>query len=275
VRVVDYTMLFDRTYELLARSRWVVRAAVHARGIASAVIGKRLAPTTLADRNGEYRLLRELGGSTRVVVDVGANVGDWSAAAMGCWQELERVLCFEPGEWAAERLERRFADDDRVTVIRRALSDAPEELRFWEEPSGGTMSSVVAGYSGVDSVARTVAATTLDAELSALEVDRVDVLKIDTEGFDLRVLRGASGMLSNGKIDVVQFEYSSAWQDAGCTLREAYTLLEGAGLRVLAITPRGLRAFRADAISELFVYANFVGLSPSRAKRFAHVPPPW
>jgi FkbM family methyltransferase len=250
------TTLLDRSYELLARSRWVVRAAVRARGITSAVIGKRLAPTTMADQNGEYQLLSELGDHASVVVDVGANVGDWSAVAL-------------------ERLERRFGQDDRVAVIRRALSDDPGELRFWEEPSGGTMSSVVAGYSSVDSMVRTVPVTTLDAELSALGVDRVDVLKVDTEGFDLRVLRGARGLLSGGKIDVVQFEYSDAWQDAGCTLREAYALLEGAGLRVLAITPHGLRAFAADAISELFVYANFVALAPSQAERFAHVPALW
>jgi FkbM family methyltransferase len=272
---VNNTLLLDRAYELLARSRWVVRGAVRTRGITDAVIGKRVAPNTLAERNGEYRFLRELGGNPRVAVDVGANVGDWTATALEQWPTLERVLCFEPGEQAAGRLAQRYEADDRVNVIRRLLSDAPGGLLFWEEPASGTMSSVVAGYSGADSVARTVAATTLDAELASRGIEHVDVLKVDTEGFDLHVLRGAGELLANGQIDVVQFEYSSAWQEAGSTLREAYALLEAAGLHVFAITRDGLRTFPADTLSELFMYANFAGLAPRYAEHFAPVPPLW
>jgi FkbM family methyltransferase len=272
---MNSTQLLDRTYEALARSRWAVRAAVRARGIASAVVGKRLAPSTLAERNGEYRLLGELPDGVRTVVDVGANVGDWSAAAMRRWPGLELIVCFEPGTTAADELERRLGADARLRVVRRALSDSPTQLTFWEEPSGGTMSSGVPGHSGSASVARRVEASTLDAELSRLGVERVDVLKIDAEGLDLHVLRGAQRTLAGGLVEVVQFEYNDAWQQAGSTLREAYSLLAHAGYRTLLLTPSGLREFPLEATTELFTYANFVALPPRQLARFEPVLPVW
>jgi FkbM family methyltransferase len=267
--------LIDTTYGLLARSRWAVRAAVHGRGITTALVAKRMAPSTLPEQNGEYQLLSELRGGARVILDVGANVGDWSAVALERWPELERVVCFEPGVAASERLERRFSEDPRVTVVRHPLTDRAGTLTFWEEPDGGTMSSAVAGYGSAGAVARTLEATTLDAELDRLELAHVDMLKIDAEGLDLNVLRGASDALESGRIDVVQFEYSDAWQEVGGTLREAYSLLEESGYRVLMVTPKGLRVLPLGATSELFVYANFVALAPGRQAPFEHVPTSW
>ena len=212
---VGAARLLDTAYSLFARSRWAVRAALHGRGIATALVAKRMAPTTLPEQNGEHQLLRELRGDARVILDVGANVGDWSAVVIERWPQLERIVCFEPGVAASERLERRFGEDPRVTVVRSFLTDRAATLTFWEEPNGGTMSSAVAGYGGPGAVARTLEGTTLDAELERLGLSHVDILKVDAEGLDLRVLRGASAALKAGRIDVVQFEYSDAWQEVG------------------------------------------------------------
>lgn len=262
------TALIDRFYALLASSRLVVRAAVHLRGIATAVLGKRLAPTTRPEVNGEHWLLMHLGADVRVVVDVGANVGDWSATAARVWPKLERIVCFEPVEWAAAELEGRLGGDSRVTIVRSALAERAGTLTFWKEPMGGTMSSAVPGSSAAEAVQSIVGATTLDDELKRLGVEQVDVLKIDAEGFDLHVLRGASSMLAEQRVEVVQFEYGDAWQRAGSTLRAAYGLLADAGYRTLLLTPDGLREFPLESTSELYMYANFVALSPRFAARF-------
>jgi len=272
---MPFIKLIDRTYDLLARSRAVTRAAVHARGIASAVLSKRMAPTTLASQNGEYRLLRELSLDARVVVDVGANVGEWSETALHLWPQLERLICFEPVAWAADELERRLGSDSRVALVRRPVTDRPRTLTFWEEPVGGTMSSGVAGHSGSGAVPRSVEATTIDDELGRLGVERVDFLKIDAEGLDLHVMRGAARMLQAQLVDVVQFEYSVAWQDVGSTLRAAYALLTDAGYRVLLVTPDGLSEFPLNSTSELFTYANFIGLSPRLRAHVEIVPAIW
>lgn len=269
------TDLIDRSYSIMARSRLLVRAAVRVRGIATAVLGKRLAPSTLPGENGEHWLLGQLGDEVRVVVDVGANVGDWSAAALQSWPGLERLVCFEPVGWAARELESRLGGDSRLTLVRRALTDHAGALALWEEPVGGTMSSAVAGVSGSQAVCVTVEAAILDEELERLGLERIDVLKVDAEGMDLHVLRGAARTLEEQRVDVVQFEYGAAWQHAGSTLHAAYDLLGSAGYRTLVLTPRGLCEFPLASMSELYVYANFVALSPRAAARFAGADAVW
>jgi FkbM family methyltransferase len=265
----------DHLYARLARSRTVTRAALHARGISSALLAKRLAPTTLPEGNGEYRLLDELGSGLEVVVDVGANVGDWAEQALRRWPALQRLVCFEPVAWAAERLERRIGSDPRVTLVQSAVSDEAGTLTMWSEGVGGTMSSAVSGYSAESSQATEVRAVTLDGELGRLGIEHVDFLKIDAEGFDLHALRGARQALEQQRIDVIQFEYGASWHGAGSTLAEAFALLGGVGYTALAITPDGLRSFPLDWSSELFMYANFAGLSPRIASRFGPAPPVW
>jgi hypothetical protein len=95
------------------------------------------------------------------------------------------------------------------------------------------------------------------------------------EGFDLHVLRGAAATLRAQRIGAVQFEYGDSWQNAGSTLRAAWALLTDAGYRVFLITPDGLRRFEPDATTELYTYANFVGLSAELSKRFDPAAPIW
>ena len=61
------------------------------------------------------------------------------------------------------------------------------------------------------SPARRVPVTTVDNELSARGWQDVDFLKIDTEGYDLNVLLGASDLLARKGVKVVQFEYNATW----------------------------------------------------------------
>lgn len=268
------TELIDRIYGLLARSRAIARLAVHTRGISTAVLGKRLAPTTLPSQNGEYWLLEQM-RDVRVAIDAGANVGEWSEQATRSWPKLELLICFEPVPWAAEELERRLGSDARVELVPRALSDHRGTLTIWQEPVGGTMSSAVAGYSADTATAVSATVVTLDEELEQRGIERVDFLKIDVEGLDLHVLRGAAGALQAQRIDVLQFEYSEAWQRAGSTLRAAYALLADAGYRTLLVTPGGLRDFPLEAMTELYAYANFVAFSPKLASRFEPVDAIW
>jgi FkbM family methyltransferase len=53
-----------------------------------------------------------------------------------------------------------------------------------------------------------VQCTTLDAYCARSKIERIDVLKIDTEGFDLKVLQGSSVMLQKHAIKFVYFEFN-------------------------------------------------------------------
>jgi FkbM family methyltransferase len=119
-------------------------------------------------------------------VDVGANVGLYAVAA-GRRVRRGQVIAFEPDPGNATLLRRNIAlnrVDDAVEVRQLALGAERGELRFRSEQQ----------RSGVDpNGAVLVPVSTLDSEVTV----RVDVLKIDVEGFEGEVIAGAVGVLTD------------------------------------------------------------------------------
>jgi hypothetical protein len=89
---------------------------------------------------------------------------------------------------------------------------------------------------------------TIDKEIETRFLGHVDMLKIDTEGYDLHVLRGARSSLGNKVFHIVQIDYNSPWAYANSILHEAIELLTECGYQLLllrsgssgAIQPRDL-----------------------------------
>ena len=145
-----------------------------------------------------------------LVFDVGANVGDYTAAVLDAFSDpTSRVICFEPQRELQEALKVRFGASEMVRVVGVALSDSSGEATLW----GPEIDSGMASLHERDlrhvrlemSAQETVVTATLDEYCSEHAVDHVNLLKIDTEGHELTVLRGARRMLE-GRIGYIQFE---------------------------------------------------------------------
>jgi hypothetical protein len=79
--------------------------------------------------------------------------------------------------------------------------------------------------------------TTLDSYCNQQRIERIDVLKIDTEGYDLYVLRGSTQMLAKGAIRFVYVEFNdlNSWGGTtGGALLPIDELLRGYGFRFIA-----------------------------------------
>jgi hypothetical protein len=109
----------------------------------------------------------------------------------------------------------------------------------------------------------------LDDEIAAAGWSGIDFLKIDAEGYDLRVLTGARGLLEQQRVGIVQFEYNRSWQLAGDTLFSAMKLLKDCGYEVFVLKRDGLYTLNYALYEEYFEYSNFVALST----RFADLKP--
>ncbi len=137
----------------------------------------------------ERALLRAALPPDGVFVDIGANVGIYALTAACAPGFAGRVLAFEPNPVALARLRGNIAlndADDRIEVLPFALADAEGEVTLHLDPAnlgGGSIERAGAGGGGV-----TVAARPLAAVLAERGVARIDVLKIDVEGAEHRVL---------------------------------------------------------------------------------------
>lgn len=185
--------------------------------------------------NGEYWLLSQLtdhANSGGVFLDVGANVGEWSlhALAVAASANLRiRVFAFEPCSATRDMLRQALRTSENVEVVPVALAAAEGEADFFSRGAGMGTNSL---HEVSGPASERVRLTTLDRFLEERDIDRVTVLKIDTEGFDFEVMKGADHALTHGRIDLVQFEYNWRWLLNKASLREVFHFVKGKPYRV-------------------------------------------
>ncbi|HXF78962.1 MAG TPA: FkbM family methyltransferase [Usitatibacter sp.] len=157
--------------------------------------------------NGEHRVLRTLAAfAPRVLVDVGANVGEWSLAAARLCPSAT-VHAFEVSPITFETLAANTAGEPRITCHAAGLGESAGEVKLRHYDSAPALTTA-SGYPHAlpfrEIVARVAAG---DEEAARLGIGHIDLLKIDVEGMEEQVLRGFGRLLASRSIDLVQFEY--------------------------------------------------------------------
>jgi FkbM family methyltransferase len=153
-------------------------------------------------------------------IDVGANHGDFTATLLAVLP-APRIHAFEPAPATFARLSQRYASDSRVKLTQAGLGDKPGDfsLQIFDNGALNSFLPLAAGAAGVFGTAaqgqESVPVITLDAYAARQGLGRLDLLKIDTQGFELRVLQGALGLLQAGRIRSVLLElnFMSLYQD--------------------------------------------------------------
>jgi FkbM family methyltransferase len=232
--------------------------------------------------NGEHALQRcviglaEPGASVHVI-DVGANVGQWSVALISAARQAGRLSdiklhAFEPSSYTYQRMSEAL-DGCGVAMFQAGLSDRIGYATLHVAAPGAGINSLHRAHGQEEGLGtEQVAVTTLDEHARENNLDSVALVKIDTEGHDLAVLRGASGLLARQRIAAVQFEYNLRWIYGRSFLRDAFELLEPLGYRIGKLTPRGVEFYPCwDADLETFVEGNYVACTAWMAERLPAV----
>lgn len=144
------------------------------------------------------------------VVDAGANVGFYTALAAERCGAGGRVIAYEPSPYASERLRAMVERNrlDRVTAVEAALGDAAGQGTLFIERDANHSPSLIRSRDAADASA--VEVRTLDAEAARLGLDKIDLLKLDVEGYETQVLAGAGELLRAGRIGAVLCELHGA-----------------------------------------------------------------
>lgn len=267
--LADALGLFHR---IAARSRICVLLSMKLRNQADAVVRARFSDGIEMSQNGELRIIARAAPDADFFIDVGANVGNWTGEFLKRMKSGGRGMALEPSPDAARELIRRLEADalkGRVDVLQSAAADMPGTKEFFMEPAGGETSSLIKQHSNRESVPIEVSVTTIDAEVDRRGIKYIDFLKVDAEGYDLKVIRGASLSLSHHLIGLVQFEYNRPWMAAGGSLAEAVELFEKCGYRVFLLKQSGLFDVNLEVFGDYYGYSNYIALSPQVVSKFA------
>jgi FkbM family methyltransferase len=168
---------------------------------------------------GAEALFARLADPRRDFLDVGANIGYYSLYLSPC---VRKVYAFEPDTRSLAALRYNAGMAGNVQVVPVAVTDV-----------SGTVSFDVRGsaeYAHIGTRGRVqVAATTVDAFTATTGLD-VGQIKIDVEGHDLCVLRGAGKTIREGQ-PLVLTEFSQRSESINDP-NELYSLCAGVGYRI-------------------------------------------
>jgi FkbM family methyltransferase len=205
------------------------------------------------------------------VVDVGANVGDWSAAILSLVQPRQLVL-FEPDPRLGAALDRRFGKYPQVTVIHKAVGRDTRAVELLQTSSSWASSTIqplawaVADYGPQHlTVEKRAVVEQSDLDSALQELNQIDILKIDVQGTELQVLEGAQQVLTRTRIVVVEANWRHHYEGDSvfCALHDQ---LVRAGFELTNLSapnhsPEG-RALWSDAF-----YMSTLELDQRRATR--------
>ena len=148
-----------------------------------------------------------------VFVDIGANIGAFTLPAARTVGKTGRVLAAEASAEVFSYLLRNVAANGHSAVITLncAICDSSGAIPFYPAPNEKFgMGSLGVQFSGKPIA---VPAERLDTVLEQTGIEHVDVLKIDVEGFEVSVFRGAQKLLTATRPPLILFEFCD-WAEA-------------------------------------------------------------
>lgn len=200
-----------------------------------------------------------------VVFDVGANVGDYSNSIL----ELltgSKVYAFEPHPKNFVQLQKITAPH-RLHVFSQAVSDQPGQMNLYDyqEKDGSSHASlyqeVIETIHNESSIFYTINVITLDDFCAEHSIERIDLLKIDIEGNELKCLLGAKNLIASGKIQAIQFEFNGMNVVSQSTFKNFWDLLSDFKFHRILPGGRLLEIKKYSPIwCEIYAYQNIIAL---------------
>lgn len=198
----------------------------------------------------------------RVIFDVGANVGEVSARYAASFPQAT-VYAFEPFPQTFADLSANVRGITSVIPVNSALGEESGMVQAVRSAGDGGRSSLRGDLDHVAGTPVDISVTTLDSFCTGRGIDRVDLLKTDTEGYDARVVRGARGLMERGAVRFVYAEVGfSREDDRHTSFFELHALLEPLGFYFVAMYEQRTRDNRWDFGNALFAHAS-VGRDPA------------
>ena len=201
-------------------------------------VGRRLSPAELfsthrlavgADMSGLTLFPPGRVEDLRYVIDIGANVGQWSSMLLECIAP-QRLIIAEPIPDAFTILQKKFGNNPAIELHNVAIGDHDGivKLKVTRDTTGASllqpreeMREMVGSNWAVASEID-VKITTLDRLTAALE--EVSLLKIDVQGYEKQVLEGAAQTLRKTKFILIELNFMPQYE-GGSWLGEIHQIL--------------------------------------------------
>ena len=206
-------------------------------------------------KNGELRFLNKIKKEISVAFDVGSRT-DSLLTGVAC-----EVHYFDPDPKSIDTLSQQTNENTKSFFNSFGLSDTNSTLEYFPAyQSFVDRTDTFRRLGGahrrkIDGRTELFELKTAEDYITKTKVEKIDFLKIDTEGFEFNVLKGFGDKLSIVKY--IQFEYGGCFPDAGITLTDVIDYLKSHNFENFSYLYRGGESL-IDTIEEHGRYCNIV-----------------
>lgn len=197
--------------------------------------------------------------------DVGANEGQFLDSCIHAGRKTVTFIhSFEPVDLTFKKLTTKAGNFPNVKLNKLALG-SKEETRpiFFNKDAMGLASLYKRDlvHFGLDSnETEIINVETFDNYIQGRSIEKVHLLKIDVEGNELEVLKGAQSSLSKGLVELIMFEFGGTHIDTRVFFKDYWHFLTNNRFKIFRITPSGYlyEIERYRELLEIFTTTNFL-----------------
>jgi len=197
----------------------------------------------------------------QLAMDIGGNVGDYSAELRRRFSDLE-IHTFEPSNVNIEKLNTRFSLDPLIKIAPWAVSDKVGSAILFSDTPGSGLASLTKRklehfniHLDDEQVVPTIRFESYWQK--ELRSRQIDIVKIDIEGHELAALEGFGSAID--RVSVLQFEFGGCNIDTRTFFQDFWNFFNQKDFAMLRITPTGFDEIKSyREIDEFFSTTNYI-----------------
>lgn len=203
--------------------------------------------------------------TSKIIFDVGANKGDYTLKLANFFPQ-DRIYSFEPLPSAYRIAQNKTKGFSNVKLFPLGLGANNTSSNIYSYRNNHSSQHASLHREVFTDIHKDNEIDTFNVELNTVndfcsdhQLNHINFLKIDTEGYEYEVLKGAKQMLEENRIDFVQFEFNEMNVISRVFFKDYFDFFDKIGYRLYRLNTNSLIPIsQYDSILEVFKFQNFI-----------------
>jgi len=196
-----------------------------------------------------------------VIFDAGANLGQYATLANKVFSDKAYIYSFEPGKETFSQMSKNTSTIKNIQRYNFALGSFDGEATLNYDKEGSGLASVYERkleHANISlNTKENIEIKTIDSVYLSNNITHIDFLKMDVEGHELEILKGAGDVLKDKKVSALQFEFGGANIDSRTYFQDFFYLLKE-NYRIYRVLQDGLKEIKNySELQEIFTTVNY------------------